>query len=69
MTIKELHEITPPQTTIYVGLDGNCRPLDRLDPVEMVAYGPYIIGRIIAAGENEIEVYIKTVLLREVNNQ
>lgn len=65
MTIKQLHEITPPKTTIYVGHGGNCRELDRLDPVDMAAYGPYIIGRIVATGENELEIDIKTVLLRE----
>lgn len=65
MTIKDLHDMTPPATTIYVGVGGNCRPLDRRDPVDLAAYGQYVIGEIIAAGENEIEVYIKTVLLKE----
>lgn len=65
MTIRELHEITPPRTTIYVGVGGNCHELDRADPVDLAVYGNYIIGRIAAADENEIEADIKILLARE----
>lgn len=65
MTIRELHDITPPKTTIYVGTTENCRKLDRNDPIDITAYGPYIIGRIEAVAENELEIEIKTTLLRE----
>ena len=67
MTIRELHEITPPKTIIFVGMGGNCHELNRGDPVDLAVYGPYIIGRIAASDENEIEADIKLILAREEN--
>lgn len=65
MTIKELHEITPPKTIIYIGAGGNCHELDRADPVDLAVYGRYVIGQITAASENEIEADIKLTFVTE----
>lgn len=65
MTIKQLHEITPPKTIIFVGMGGNCHELDRDDPVDIEVYGRYVIGRISAVAENEIEADIKIEFVKE----
>ena len=65
MTIKQLHEITPAKTVIFIGMGGNCHILERDNPVDIEVYGRYIIGKIKAAGENEIEADIKITYITE----
>lgn len=65
MTIRELLEITPPKTTIHIGIGANCLELDRSEPIELAMYSNYVIGRMIATGENEIEADIKLILAME----
>lgn len=65
MTVKQLHEITPKKTIIYVGMGGNCHELDRDDPVDLEVYGRYVIACITAAAENEIEADVKITYVTE----
>lgn len=65
MTIKQLHEITPAKTIIYVGMAGNCHILERDNPVDLEVYGRYVIARITAAAENEIEADVKITYVTE----
>ena len=65
MTLRELHEITPPRTRICVGLGGNCKELNRGDPLELEIFGAYAIGKIVAVEEDEIEADIKMIPVKE----
>lgn len=65
MTVKQLHEITPKKTTIFVGMGGNVHILERDNPIDLEVYGRYVIGRITAAAENEIEADVKITYVTE----
>ena len=59
MTVKELLNITPAETIILIAYNGDAKKLDRSNAFELDAFGPYVIEKIIAAGENALEADIK----------
>lgn len=65
MTIKELLNITPANTTILIGYSDNVRKLDRENEIEIAAFGPFVIEKITPTGTYELEA---DVLTRPVRN-
>ena len=61
MTIKELHDITGRNTTIFMAWDGSIYELDRENNLVIEAYGKFIVSRINAMSETEIEAVIKAI--------
>ena len=67
MTIKQLHDLTPADHKIYIGWNGITRELDRINILEMNAYGVYSIASIYALGENKIEADLAAQPVKEEN--
>ena len=61
MTIKQLHDITGRNTTIFISWDGSIYELDRENNLNMAAYGNFIISQINAINETAIEAIIKAI--------
>lgn len=61
MTIKQLHDITGRNTTIFITWDGSIYELDRENNLNMAAYGNFVVSQINALGETEIEAVIKAI--------
>lgn len=59
MTIKDLLNLTPAETTILIAYNGDAKKLDRENAFEIDAFGPYVIEKITAAQENALEADIK----------
>lgn len=58
MTIKDLLDTTPAHTVILIGYNNDVKKLDRANAIESAAFGPYMIERITATGENTLEADI-----------
>lgn len=65
MTVKQLHEITPAQTFIYIITGEKCHELERENQFDVDVYGRYVIAQIKAINSNEIEATIKTIYVTE----
>lgn len=65
MTIKQLHDITDPKTTICIGWSDYIKTLDRSSTLELAAYGRYVIESITPLDENRIEADLKTLPITE----
>ena len=65
MTVKQLHEMTPAQTFIFIITGEKCHELERENQFDVDVYGRYVISQIKAICKNEIEVNIKTIYVTE----
>lgn len=65
MTVKQLHEIAPTNQKIYIGWNGSIQELDRMNMLELHAYGNYQIAKILAIEENEIEADLQAQPVKE----
>ena len=61
MTIRELHDITDSNTTIYILWNGQVKELNRHNVLDMSAYGRYLIDEIQAIEHKEIAARIKAI--------
>ena len=61
MTIKQLHDITGRNTTIFISWDGAIYELDRENNLVIEAYGNFIVSQINAMSETEMEAVIKAI--------
>lgn len=65
MTVKQLHEMTPAQTYIYIVTGEKVHELERENQFDVDVYGRYVIAQIKAIGPDEIEIKIKTIYVTE----
>ena len=61
MTIKELHDVTGRNTTIYISWDGSIYELNRESVLSLEAYGKFIVSGIHAISDTAIEAAIKAI--------
>lgn len=61
MTIKQLHDITGRNTTIFISWDGSIYKLDRENTLVIEAYGKFIVSQINAIDTTSIEAVIKAI--------
>ena len=61
MAIRELHDITDSNTTIYILWNGQVKELNRRNVLDMSAYGRYLIDEIQAIEHKEIAARIKAI--------
>lgn len=66
MTIKQLHDMTPADQKIYIGWGGTLQELDRNNALELHAYGPYTVGKIMALDDNKLEADLLAQPVKEV---
>jgi hypothetical protein len=55
MTIKQLHDITPADQKIYIGWNGITQELNRMNALDIHAFGKYQIAKIYAIKEDTLE--------------
>lgn len=67
MTIKQLHEIMSTDQELYIGHDASLQKLNRENPLEMQAYGNYLVAEISAIDENKIEAELLIQFAKECN--
>ena len=65
MTVKQLHDITDSNTTIFLAWDGAIFKLSRDNALEIEAYGKFAIAKIKPLSETDIELSIKTIPVTE----
>ena len=61
MTVKQLHDMTSHNTTIYILWAGNMRELNRDNILDLSAYGNYVIDEIQAIERHELMARIKVI--------
>lgn len=61
MTIKQLHDITGSNTTIFISWNGSIYELDRENSLFMEAYGRFTVARINPMSETALEAIIKAI--------
>ena len=61
MTVKQLHDITDHNTTIFIAWDGAIFELNRDNALSIEAYGRFIVERIKPMSETDIEATIKAI--------
>lgn len=66
MTVKQLLDVMPSNQKVHILNACNCFiTLDRYDPVMLSAFESFVISKVEAADENEIEVALKLVPMKE----
>lgn len=56
MTVKQLHSIMPTNEKMFICWNGLARELDRANEMEILAYGDYVISRLLALSESVVEI-------------
>lgn len=55
MTLAQLNALAPADQKILVGWQGMTQTLDRGNPLELHAYGAYLVAKIMAVSEDILE--------------